>query len=129
MNQKFVDSAGLTAATGSCYVEVYNKYPDDETAVLLKANYISEAGDMLAQLCELLPLEEWDEVLSCVPGNYWSTTQIVSRSDIDNDPKCGARAYPDARARVRSKFATLRTYIFPKDSNEARKQLVIVRRS
>ncbi len=72
--------------------EVYDKYPDDNTAVLLKANYISEAGDTLAQLCALLPLEEWDEVISCKPGNFWSCTLIVARSDIDNDSACGARA-------------------------------------
>ena len=129
MNRFWVDSAVLTAASGSCYVEVYDKYPDDNTAVLLKANYISEAGDTLAQLCALLPLEEWDEVISCKLGQFWSCTQIVAPWDIDNDPKTGARAYPDPRTRVRSKLANLRCYIFPDDPHEARKQLVIVRRS
>jgi len=128
MNRFLVDSAGLTAATGRCYVEVYDKFPTDKTAVLLKAIYISAGGDTLAQLCTLLPLEEWQEVISCKERNFWSSTLIVSPSDIDNKPACGARVYPDPRTRVRSKLAHLHSYIFPNDPDEARKQLVIVRR-
>jgi hypothetical protein len=132
MNKFFVDSAVdsavLTAATGSCYVEVYDKYPNDNTAVLLKAKYISEAGDTLAKLCEILPLKEWAEVLSCKLGQFSSCTQIVAPCDIDNDPETGAREYPDPRTRVGSKLANLHSYIFPNDPHEARRQLVIVRR-
>ena len=127
MNPFLVDSAGLTAATDRCYVEVYDKFPTDQTAVLLKAIYISAGGDTLAQLCTLLPLEEWSDVLSCKRGNFWSTTQIVSPSDIDNSP-AGENVYPDPRTRVRNRLAYFRSYIFPNDPHEARRQLVIVRR-
>jgi hypothetical protein len=106
----------------------YDKSPYHKNAVLLKSSYISEAGDTLEQLCALLPLNEWDEVLSCKQGEFWCCTQIVAPWNVDNDPETGARAYSDPRERVRDRLTRFCCYIFPNDPHEARRQMVIVRR-
>jgi hypothetical protein len=102
-----------------CWVEVYDKNPYDKTAVRLRCDYISEAGDTLEQLCALLPLEEWDEVCCCSPGQFWSSTSIV---DIDYN-------HANARTRAESRLAQFHNWIFHGESQgKGIQQLVIVRR-
>ena len=116
----------------TCLVEVYDKYPDfagKKDAVPLESGYISDnpaVGTTLQQLEKLLPLEQWDEVLSCSPKQFWSCTAIVLRYDIQNDPETGAQSYANPRTRVQSRLDRFEDYIFPKDPNKPR-QLVIVR--
>jgi hypothetical protein len=109
--------------SGRCWVEVYDKHPFDKTAVRLRCGYISEAGDTLEQLCALLPLEEWDELLCCSPGKYSCSTSIF---DIDHN-------HANERTRAKSRLAKdgfLHKWIFHgKSQVRGIQQLVIVRRS
>jgi len=126
MNEYFV-----TPPFKRCLVEVYDKYPRDDTAVLLNSGYIDNNtadGNTLQQMEKLLPLEQWDEVLSCSPKQFWSCTAIVLRYDIQNDPETGAHSYDNPRTRVQSRLDRFEDYIFPKDPNTPR-QLVIVQQN
>ena len=114
-----------TDATGSCFVSVYDKYPADKTAVLLKEGYIYSEGNTLEQLCALLPLEQWDEVLSCSLGDFSVCTLIVASYDIENDPATASSLYEDAQTRVLDKLTQFHSLIF----NDAKTQLVIVKKT
>jgi len=127
MNEYFVTKQPFKR----CLVEVYDKYPRDDTAVLLNSGYIENNtadGNTLQQMEKLLPLEQWDEVLSCSPKQFWSCTAIVLRYDIQNDPETGAQSYANPRTRVQSRLDRSEDYIFPKDPNTPR-QLVIVQQN
>jgi hypothetical protein len=105
------------AAATSCWVEVYDKDPYDKTAVRLRCGYIRELGNMLEQLCALLPLEEWDSVYCCSPGQYWSSTNIFGYND-----KHKTRMEVEDILEARNKL------VFHNDSEADKMQLVIVRR-
>ncbi len=72
----------------SCWVEVYDEHPAEETAVRLRCGYIREADDELfSRLDMLLPLEEWDTVYCCRPGAYLSCTKLLDTSQHRTDDK------------------------------------------
>jgi hypothetical protein len=103
------------AAATSCWVEVYDQDPiSDKTAVRLRCGYISEADDMLEGLCALLPIEEWDQVYCCSPGEFSTNTKLFM-------PLSGGR--PE---QVRDRLEANNKLVFHDD--QAKKQLVIVRR-
>jgi hypothetical protein len=106
----------VSAAT-SCWVEVYDKDPYDKTAVRLRCSYIREADNMLERLEALLPLEEWQAVLCCSPGQYQSSTNIVGYYDIQK-----------TRIEVENILEARNELVFHNDSEAGKKQLVIVRR-
>jgi hypothetical protein len=104
-------------AANTCWVEVYDKDPYDKTAVRLRCGYISQADDMLEGLCRLLPLEEWDRVYCCSPGQYWNSTTIFGYHD-----KHKMRMEVEDILEARNKL------VFHNDSEDDKLQLVIVRR-
>ena len=105
------------AAATTCWVEVYDQDPSvksDKTAVRLRCGYISEADDMLEGLCRLLPLEEWDQLYCCSPGEFSTNTKLFW-------PLSGGRV-----EKVKDRLEAKNKLIFHDD--RSKKQLVIVRR-
>jgi hypothetical protein len=108
-----------------CFVEVYDRKPQYEGAVRLRCGYISEAVeaiDVLEQLCELLPLEQWKQLICCSPGDFKSFCLLVSSRDLGN-------AYPRAQAEFKLDSPGYHELMFHNDSKAlGKQQLVIVRR-
>jgi hypothetical protein len=105
------------AAATTCWVEVYDQDPSvksDKTAVRLRCGYITEADDMLEGLCRLLPLEEWDQVYCCSPGEFSTNTKLFWLLS-------GGRG-----EQVRDRLQAKKNLVFHNEASK--KQLVIVRR-
>jgi len=107
------------AADTTCWVEVYDQDPSvksDKTAVRLRCGYISEADNMLEGLFRLLPLEEWDQMYCCLPGEFSTNTKLF-------------RPLSDGgREQVIDILEEKNKLVFHNDSEAGKMQLVIVRR-
>ena len=116
----------------TCWVDVYDRSPSDEGAVRLRCGYIHDAvevDDLLAQLEAFLPLERWEELLICRPGDWLQARKVVSPDDLTMDTRAQQRYAGGRGPRLQTqwKLDTPHSHnmIFHSDSKQ---QLVIVRK-
>jgi hypothetical protein len=110
----------------SCWVEVYDKHPAEKTAERLRCGYMTEADDKLWRLSLLLPLEEWDTVYCCRPGEYLKCTNLVETSQHRTDDS--RREHVRNWVQERLESTQTNQLIFPDDRLSYKQQLVIVKR-
>jgi hypothetical protein len=102
-------------------VEVYNCDPRDnpETAVRINCGYISDAGTVFDQLCDLLPLEKWRDVYCCTSPEDGGCKWIII-----TPPEDGNITEQDATRSTSSK--EIRNIIFHNELFEGQEKLVLV---
>ncbi len=110
----------------TCWVDVYDRKPQHEGAVRLRCGYISDAvepEDLLSQLEEFLPLDQWKQLICCSPGDFGERfCLLVSSTDL---------AGPHPRMRVLDRLGVpgYHNLIFHNEANGlGKQQLVIVRK-